>query len=328
MARQPPRGRRHARRADRLDARRRAAQAGPRAAPGDPHERHDRHAQGRRSRRAGLALTGRRAARARCRSAPATSLRSRRRCSTRSASRRACCRSGSARRSCCSAASRRPRRSTASPGNRVTTWVIVPVMLQRVLALDPEQWADRDLSRAADHLPERLAARHRPGPRRARAASVRCSTTSTARLRSRTRRSRPRPTSRPSPRASASVVRGAVVKILGADGEELPTGQTGRIFVGHMIEFEGYTGGGDKERIRGHGLIRGCRPLRRRGSPVHRRPRRRDDHLRRGERVPARDRGAPALAPGGARGGGRRRSGRAVRPAAERVRGAARRVPS
>ena len=30
--------------------------------------------------------------------------------------------------------------------HRVTTWVVVPVMLQRVLALDPEQWAGRDLS--------------------------------------------------------------------------------------------------------------------------------------------------------------------------------------
>jgi fatty-acyl-CoA synthase len=47
------------------------------------------------------------------------------------------------------------------------------------------------------------------------------------------------------------VVRGAVVKILDAGGQELPTGVTGRIFVGHMLEFEGYTGGGDKERIRG-----------------------------------------------------------------------------
>jgi fatty-acyl-CoA synthase len=47
------------------------------------------------------------------------------------------------------------------------------------------------------------------------------------------------------------VVRGARVEILDAHGEQLPTGETGRIFVGHMLEFEGYTGGGDKERVRG-----------------------------------------------------------------------------
>jgi fatty-acyl-CoA synthase len=46
-------------------------------------------------------------------------------------------------------------------------------------------------------------------------------------------------------------VRGAVVKILDADGKEVPTGTTGRIFVGNAFQFEGYTGGGDKERIDG-----------------------------------------------------------------------------
>jgi fatty-acyl-CoA synthase len=53
------------------------------------------------------------------------------------------------------------------------------------------------------------------------------------------------------PNCVGRVVRGARVKILDADGEELPVGETGRIFVGHMLEFEGYTGGGDKERIGG-----------------------------------------------------------------------------
>jgi fatty-acyl-CoA synthase len=45
--------------------------------------------------------------------------------------------------------------------------------------------------------------------------------------------------------------RGTVVKILGEDGTELPTGQTGRIFVGNNAQFEGYSGGGHKERING-----------------------------------------------------------------------------
>jgi fatty-acyl-CoA synthase len=134
--------------------------------------------------------------------------------------------------------------------NRVTTWVIVPVMLQRVLALTPEQWAGRDLSRlriiylSGSQLGTDLA-------RRAHAAfgpvlynlygstEIAYATIATpADLEA-------------EPACVGRVVRGAVVKILGAEGEELATGEAGRIFVGHMIEFEGYTGGGDKERIRG-----------------------------------------------------------------------------
>ncbi|GAA5082682.1 acyl-CoA synthetase [Nocardia iowensis] len=41
----------------------------------------------------------------------------------------------------------------------------------------------------------------------------------------------------------------ATVKILDEHGDELPPGQTGRIFVGNSYQFEGYTGGGDKDRI-------------------------------------------------------------------------------
>jgi fatty-acyl-CoA synthase len=47
------------------------------------------------------------------------------------------------------------------------------------------------------------------------------------------------------------VVRGSVVKILDEDGEELPKGESGRIFVGNLSQFEGYTGGGSKEAVRG-----------------------------------------------------------------------------
>ncbi|HLS75255.1 MAG TPA: acyl-CoA synthetase [Nocardia sp.] len=46
-------------------------------------------------------------------------------------------------------------------------------------------------------------------------------------------------------------VPGAVVKILDARGRELPAGSVGRVFVGNDYQFEGYTGGGDKERVRG-----------------------------------------------------------------------------
>jgi fatty-acyl-CoA synthase len=44
---------------------------------------------------------------------------------------------------------------------------------------------------------------------------------------------------------------GARVKILDEQGAELPVGQTGRIFVGSPLVFEGYTGGGGKETVDG-----------------------------------------------------------------------------
>ena len=46
-------------------------------------------------------------------------------------------------------------------------------------------------------------------------------------------------------------VLGTVVKLLDADGKEVPQGETGRIFVRNSIPFDGYTGGGHKEVIDG-----------------------------------------------------------------------------
>src|SRR5581483_6757368 len=47
------------------------------------------------------------------------------------------------------------------------------------------------------------------------------------------------------------VVRGSVIKILDEDGKEVPTGESGRIFVGNLSQFEGYTGGGTKDEVGG-----------------------------------------------------------------------------
>jgi fatty-acyl-CoA synthase len=47
------------------------------------------------------------------------------------------------------------------------------------------------------------------------------------------------------------VVRGVKVKILDDNGNELPQGEVGRIFVGNAFPFEGYTGGGNKQIIDG-----------------------------------------------------------------------------
>jgi acyl-CoA synthetase (AMP-forming)/AMP-acid ligase II len=56
---------------------------------------------------------------------------------------------------------------------------------------------------------------------------------------------------RAEPSTVGKVVRGSVVKILDEQGEELPVGERGRIFVGNLSQFEGYTGGGGKESIGG-----------------------------------------------------------------------------
>jgi fatty-acyl-CoA synthase len=47
------------------------------------------------------------------------------------------------------------------------------------------------------------------------------------------------------------VVRGSVVKIYDEDGNEVSKGESGRIFVGNLSQFEGYTGGGNKDEIDG-----------------------------------------------------------------------------
>jgi acyl-CoA synthetase (AMP-forming)/AMP-acid ligase II len=44
---------------------------------------------------------------------------------------------------------------------------------------------------------------------------------------------------------------GTVVKLLDDDGHEVPSGETGRIFVGNELVFDGYTGGGNKAIING-----------------------------------------------------------------------------
>jgi fatty-acyl-CoA synthase len=44
---------------------------------------------------------------------------------------------------------------------------------------------------------------------------------------------------------------GTTIRLLDEHGEQVPRGHTGRIFVGNSIQFDGYTGGGDKERIGG-----------------------------------------------------------------------------
>jgi fatty-acyl-CoA synthase len=53
------------------------------------------------------------------------------------------------------------------------------------------------------------------------------------------------------PATVGPVVKGVKVKILDDNGNELPKGEVGRIFVGTTFPFEGYTGGGHKQIIDG-----------------------------------------------------------------------------
>jgi acyl-CoA synthetase (AMP-forming)/AMP-acid ligase II len=56
---------------------------------------------------------------------------------------------------------------------------------------------------------------------------------------------------REEPGSAGKPPHGTVVRILDADGNELPQGESGRIFVGNGLLFDGYTGGGGKELVDG-----------------------------------------------------------------------------
>jgi len=56
---------------------------------------------------------------------------------------------------------------------------------------------------------------------------------------------------RAAPGTAGRPPRGTIVKLLDDDGREVRPGDTGRIFVGNEMAFEGYTGGGNKENVGG-----------------------------------------------------------------------------
>ena len=177
--------------------------------------------------------------------------------------------------------------------HKVDTLIVVPVMLQRMLDLGPEE------IRAHDHSSLRVVAvagsALRGGAGHARfqdafgdvlynlygSTEVAWATIATPEdLRAAPGHGRPT-----SP--------GTVVRILDERaGAAAAPGVSGRIFVGNEMLFEGYTGGGSKDMIGRPDGHRRRRPLRRRRPAVRRRPRRRHDRLGWRERLPGRGRGA------------------------------------
>jgi acyl-CoA synthetase (AMP-forming)/AMP-acid ligase II len=132
--------------------------------------------------------------------------------------------------------------------HQATTLVVVPVMLQRILELTPEALRAHDTSSlrviaaSGSALPGPLAQRvmdafgdvlyNLYGSTEVAWASV----------------AGPEDL-RAAPGTAGRPPRGTVVKILDAEGRELSTGSSGRIFVGSELLFDGYTGGGDKARV-------------------------------------------------------------------------------
>jgi len=128
--------------------------------------------------------------------------------------------------------------------------VVVPVMIQRILELDDEVLDRYDLSRVRavpvsgsalpgaisdrwmDHFGENLYNLYG-------STEVAWATIATPR------------DLREAPGTVGKPPRGSVVEIYDETGEPVPTGETGRIFVGNDVQFEGYTGGGHKDEIGG-----------------------------------------------------------------------------
>jgi acyl-CoA synthetase (AMP-forming)/AMP-acid ligase II len=131
-----------------------------------------------------------------------------------------------------------------------TALVVVPVMIQRILELDDEILDRYDLSKVKavpvsgsalpgalsdrwmDHFGENLYNLYG-------STEVAWATIATPR------------DLREAPGTAGRPPRDSVVKIYSEDGKPVEPGESGRIFVGNAVQFEGYTGGGNKDEIDG-----------------------------------------------------------------------------
>jgi fatty-acyl-CoA synthase len=134
--------------------------------------------------------------------------------------------------------------------SRADVLAVVPVMIQRILGLPEETLAKYDLSSlritslSGSALPGELATAwmDRFGDNAYNlygSTEVAYATIATPE------------DLRAAPGTAGKPPRGTTVRIVGEDGQEVPQGDVGRIFVGNEMSFEGYTGGGGKEVIDG-----------------------------------------------------------------------------
>ncbi len=134
--------------------------------------------------------------------------------------------------------------------NRATGVCVVPVMLQRVLALGGEEIKRRDLSSlrvvfcAGSALPAEVALRATEVFGEVIYNLYGSTEVAVATL------ATPKDV-REAPTSVGKPALGSRVRIYDEEGQELPTGEQGRIFVGTSMPFEGYTGGGNKDIIDG-----------------------------------------------------------------------------
>ncbi len=131
--------------------------------------------------------------------------------------------------------------------HRATALVVVPVLLDRLLAADPSRFDTSSLRVIASSggalpgdLVERTAEAFGPvlhnlyGSTEVAYAAV----------------ATPRDLAR-DPRSAGRAPHGVTLRVVDADGRDCPPGHPGRVFVGNGMAFAGYTDGSDKDRLDG-----------------------------------------------------------------------------
>jgi acyl-CoA synthetase (AMP-forming)/AMP-acid ligase II len=134
--------------------------------------------------------------------------------------------------------------------HEATALIVVPVMMQRILELPEETLKQYDLSKvrvvavSGSALPGALSERWMDlfgdnvynlyGSTEVAWASI--ATPEDLRA---------------APGTAGRPPHGTIVRLYDDDGQAVPPGATGRIFVGNEMQFEGYTGGGNKDAIEG-----------------------------------------------------------------------------
>ena len=136
----------------------------------------------------------------------------------------------------------------ATAEHRARVLAVVPVMMQRILALPDEVKRRYDVSAlevtaaSGSALPGELATRWMDefGDNLYNlygSTEVAWATVATPE------------DMRAAPGTAGRPPRGTVIRIVDQHGDDVPEGETGRIFIGNQLAFEGYTGGGDKEHL-------------------------------------------------------------------------------